>query len=562
MGDGPFQLHSETLGSLPIIGHFLARTRLEDLLRQRLDAGSPARPGHAACLGVLLRNILLAREPLYALGEWCVPFRSDLLGIPSGPAGHLTDDKIGRALDRLFDTDRASLQTEIVVRVIREFRIDLSRLHSDTTTVSFAGNYKEATGEKVRGKETVAITFGHPKNHRPDLKQLLWNLAVSADGAVPIHYKVYDGNTSDVPTHRETWDALRALVDRPDFLYVGDSKLCAEGTMQHIDGNGGQFLTVLPRTRKEDSLFREWMQTHDPVWTEVAREEGEGAREADVRRMTESPVPAADGFRLVWVWSSRMAAEDRDAREDIMRRAYLRLERLETRLRSPKCKYRDRAGVAAAAEKTIGERAERWVDYEIREEEEARFKQEKRGRPGKGTKYQRLTKTRFHVSWKPKAEAIRYDARTDGMFPLLTNRREMGLGDLLEAYRFQPRLEKRHEQLKTVYGVAPVLLKKVTRIEGLLFVYFLVLLVEALIEREVRRGMAARELKGLPIYPEGRWCEAPTTDRVFELFTGVQMHRLRDGEKEVQVFRPELTTTHREVLSLMGVPVEAYEKLA
>ena len=148
------------------------------------------------------------------------------------------------------------------------------------------------------------------------------------------------------------------------------------------------------------------------------------------------------------------------------------------------------------------------------------------------------------------------------MFPLLTNRRTMALKALLEAYRFQPRLEKRHEQLKTVYGVAPVFLKKVTRIEGLLFVYFLALLVEALIEREVRRTMAARELKGLRIYPEGRWCEAPTTDRVFELFTGIQQHRLRDGEREVQVFRPELTTTQRDVLGLLGVPVEAYEKLA
>ena len=45
------------------------------------------------------------------------------------------------------------------------------------------------------------IAFGHNKDHRPDLKQLVYSLAVTADGAVPVHYKTYDGNTSDDKTH-------------------------------------------------------------------------------------------------------------------------------------------------------------------------------------------------------------------------------------------------------------------------------------------------------------------------------------------------------------------------
>src|ERR1035437_8739691 len=69
------------------------------------------------------------------------------------------------------------------------------------------------------GKPTAAITFGHSKDHRPDLKQLVWILTVAADGAVPLAYRLADGNTSDDPTHIPTWDGLVALLGRADFIY-------------------------------------------------------------------------------------------------------------------------------------------------------------------------------------------------------------------------------------------------------------------------------------------------------------------------------------------------------
>jgi transposase len=59
------------------------------------------------------------------------------------------------------------------------------------------------------------------------LKQLVWILTVTADGAVPIAFRVADGNTADVTTHIATWDGLVALAGRSDFLYVADSKLAS-----------------------------------------------------------------------------------------------------------------------------------------------------------------------------------------------------------------------------------------------------------------------------------------------------------------------------------------------
>ena len=62
------------------------------------------------------------------------------------------------------------------------------------------GAYKAADGTPVAGTPAPAITFGHSKDHRPDLKQLVFILTVSADHAVPVIYRLASGNTSDDPT--------------------------------------------------------------------------------------------------------------------------------------------------------------------------------------------------------------------------------------------------------------------------------------------------------------------------------------------------------------------------
>ncbi|MCG7850560.1 MAG: hypothetical protein MIO93_15490, partial [ANME-2 cluster archaeon] len=128
----------------------------------------------------------------------------------------------------------------------------------------------------------------------------------------------------------------------------------------------------------------------------------------------------------------------------------MKLEQLETRLRNPRTRLRSRDAVIEAADKALGEFAHRWVDYEILEEKENIFKQEKRGRPNSNTKYKYIVQKRFHVTWSPRKENIDFDARSDGMFPLITNCVDLSLVEILDKYKYQPWLEKRHEQLKTV----------------------------------------------------------------------------------------------------------------
>ena len=109
------------------------------------------------------------------------------------------------------------------------------------------------------------IVFGHSKDHRPDLKQLLFILSITADG-VPASFRCVSGNTNDSVTHIQSWNTLRTVAGRADFLYVADSKLCSFENTQYIHRAGGRFVTVLPRNRQEDAQFRKWIQTHTPAW--------------------------------------------------------------------------------------------------------------------------------------------------------------------------------------------------------------------------------------------------------------------------------------------------------
>ena len=97
--------------------------------------------------------------------------------------------------------------------------------------------------------------------------------------------------------------------------------------------------------------------------------------------------------------------------------------------------------------------------------------------------------------------------------PLITNVVTMSALEVLLAYKQQPMIEKRFSQLKTDFVVAPVFLKEVSRIQALLCVYFFALLVESLLERELRRAMGRASVESLPLYPESRACSRPTARR-------------------------------------------------
>ena len=564
-------LRSYDVGAVPIINHILERMRLSDILRDCLPADDSRTqlPTHRGLL-VLVRNILIAREPIYGVGQWASSYAPDLLDLWHHEVESLNDDRIGRCLDRLFEALDADLIMTVVRRVIEEFQINLDELHNDSTTVSFYGDYWAAEQEgRVHGRRTLAITFGHSKDHRPDLKQLLYILTVTEDGGVPIYFTSANGNTTDDTTHRQTWDLLHKLVGQADFLYVADCKLATSDNMNYIARQHGRFITVLPRSRKEDQQFRQRLlkKPNSVRWNElytVTKEitvKGQVLQETvDRLSVSAEEMTSREGYRLLWYHSTKKAELDSQRRASQLQRAGQALTQLRERLQGAKTRFRERSKVEAAVEEILNEheQLEGLLLVDLLEEEKSTYRQVGKGRPSKDTQYVKQVKKQFDVSWSVDPVRLAEAEALDGIFPLITNVKALTAEEVLRAYKRQPIIEKRFSQLKTDFVVAPVYLKTVQRIQALLAVYFFVLIVQTLLERELRQAMQRGKITSLPLYPEGRACRRPTTRKILDAFDGVQRHELTLPGHEPEAMVTELSPLQTEILNLLGLSAKSY----
>ena len=571
-----WELRSYEVGALPLINAFLGRMRLSEILSDHLPADDPRTelPTVRALL-VLVRNVLLARQPLYGVAEWAARFVPELLDLWPDDVARLHDDRLGRSLDRLFDSVGPELILAVVRHVVQEFAVGLDELHNDSTTVSFYGAYEEAKQEgQQRGRRTPAITWGHSKDHRPDLKQLLYVLTISEDGGVPVYFTTASGNVVDDRTHCATWDLLHALVGRPEFLYVADCKLASRDNLSHIATRGGRFVTVLPRTYQEDGVFRARLQqsVSSVTWRHLYDVQDEQGELQDRFSVCVDEMVTGEGYRLLWFHSRKKADLDAVTRNRQIQRALVLLADLQARLQGPRTRFRQRAQVEQAIARILEEQeVTSWVVVRIEERNQETYRQAGRGRPTEKTQYLKTTKPSYTLRWELDQAQLSVAGRDDGVFPLLTNDRSFDAEQVLRAYKRQPLIEKRFSQLKTDFAVAPVYLKNVARIQGLLAVYFLVLLTQTLMERELRRAMAQAGVPSLPLYPEGRPCARPTTPRLLELFESIQRHEIRrrpiagipsnhsaDTAEDQSLLVSTLTQVQCQILELLAISSADY----
>jgi len=556
-------LHSRSVGALPIINAIVEQMGLEPILAEFLpkeDRRNKVKTATAILL--LAKNILLSREPLYGIGQWSAAYVPQLLGLEQQQLKSLNDDRVGRALDRLFDVNVPEFVMAVTTNVVGQFDLDLSELHNDSTTVRFYGDYDEFEEPVIRrGKTTVAIRQGHSKDHRPDLKQLLYILTVTDDGGVPIYFTTDNGDKHDDQTHVPNWDLLKQLTGRSDFLYIADCKLASSENLRHIDSQGGRFITILPKNRSEPKRMKQAMtkQPESLRWVNLyeTRDE-EGNLENHFKTLREEQV-TADGYRLIWIHSLAKAATDDGGRIKAINKAIEDLSKLRIRLQSPRSRMRERHKVQTEVEKILAaRRVGELLKVELIEQEEVKLKQKTPGRRSAKTQYTRETKLRFDLSWRLDSEALERARLGDGVFPLICNDQTLSAEEILKAYKRQPIIEKRFSQLKTDFNVAPVFLKEVSRIESLLCVYFLSLLIQTLLERELRRAMERSGVESLPLYPEERPCRRPTARRVIDAMESLSRHELITEDGDAMQLHTDPTPLQKQLMKLYGIKPSAY----
>lgn len=553
--EGSAQLRIHRLGPHPILNHFLARMTLPRIVRSCLSTARLSSLDHAQTLCCLLHNIVLSPGPLYRIAEWAHPIDTRALELTAAEKAALNDDRVARTLDVLASERSRSLFFRLALHLIRDFELDVRRIHQDTTTVTFYGRYETSL-------RPPRITRGLSKDHRPDLNQLVFGVSVTADGAVPLAHEIHSGNRTDDTLHRSNLDRLREILGTEDFIYVADSKLCTAKNLKHIVDHHGFFVTVMPRTRAEDHEFRERLRRAPVRWRRL-HVQPNSRRQSDppdvYETTTDGPQETREGYRLIWIRSSQKAAHDAEARTRALQTAQEDLVELGARLN--RGRLRRRGSILKAARAILKQRdCEDLLRVAVRAQTRVRLRHLRRGRPRPDDPVREERRTWYRLEFAPEEAALRSQARTDGVFPLVTNlaARPYSKKKVLLIYKYQPYVEKRHALLKSELEVAPVYLKRPQRVVGLIHAHFLAMVLEALIERTVRLAMVREGIDSLPILPEGRLTRTPTAPRILEKFTGVSWYEFERGDETV-TFPVELSPLQKDLLRLLGMDPRSYD---
>jgi transposase len=547
-------LRKFALGAHPIIEHYLQKLRIGELIAAYIPQDQRIKLPIERTLSLLIHNILTTPMPMYALADWLAPLDEQCLGLEPTQRDCIHDDRVGQALERFYRGRHKDVFFHLALRAIKTFGLQCAQIHQDTTTVTFSGQY-------AAWQVPEHLTHGLNKDHRPDLKQLVLGLSVTADGSVPLVHQVYAGNQTDDRLHPENHQRLRRLLQRADFIYVADCKLATEENLRRLAGFGGRFVSVMPRTRQEDRAFRQQIRDGQVQWVHLLSRKNNRHPDSQVDRYDLAQGQhQAGGYRLLWIRSTQKAEQDAQSRSHRLTKSLDALRELQTRLNTYKLKSRQ--AIEQALEKVLkDQQTQDWIGYQLQVHRQYQKHFPTRGRPPKdAAKAQLSWKPYFSVSFSVDRQALEQEARTDGVFPLITNLEAVSYPAkrVLEIYKFQGFLEKRHSQLKTWQEVTPVLLKKDERGVAYLHMHVMALMVATLIERQLRRAMKQRSIPALPLYPEARPCRYPTMFDIVRLFQGIERYEVQDGER-ITLFPANLNRLQEQVLALLQVPSSLYQ---
>ncbi len=191
------------LGALPVVAEFGRRLRIAEIVDELCPVRPVAWMTHGEVIEALVANRLTAPAPMLRVQDWAAAMAvEEAYGIAPGL---LNDDRIARALDAVAPQLDA-IVGGVGAAAVTEFGVDVSRLHWDLTSISLYGAYPEAD------PEYPAPRWGHPKDRRPDLKQIQTGLAVSGDGGIPVFHRPYSGGAAEVAQVAGAMTALKQIA--------------------------------------------------------------------------------------------------------------------------------------------------------------------------------------------------------------------------------------------------------------------------------------------------------------------------------------------------------------
>lgn len=197
-----------------------------------------------AVAGMVINGLGFTSEPLY-LSPYFFEDKplSNLFGKDHLVPENFNATKLSHSLDNIYEYGLEKLFFEIAVECCTLEKIENRFYSLDTTSVSLDGEYDVDCDE-----QSISVTHGFSKDHRPDLKQIVHELLVSQDGGVPLMSKTWSGNTSDNKIFKERAKTLIDYFSKTNFInyLVADSKLYTKDNAENLKRIN--FITRIPNS--------------------------------------------------------------------------------------------------------------------------------------------------------------------------------------------------------------------------------------------------------------------------------------------------------------------------
>ena len=521
----------KALGSLPVVAAFAGRLRIRDVIDGLCPVDDRSELTHGQVIEALVANRLTSPEPLVRVQDWAAGYAvEEVFGIRPQ---QLNDDRVGRALDAVavrVDSIAGSFGSAASAAV----GIDVSRMHWDMTSISLHGAYEQPD------QDYAAPKFGHPKDRRPDLKQIQTGIAVTADGGVPLVHRAYDGGAGEVAQVVPMMKELQKIATSRRLLIVGDSKLVSYDNLATMHADEVTFVAPASKVYVAAGVLAGLdLRQATQVDYAAARDQGKDPDKRGTWHVCEDTMSLAGPrkkdpvltLRRVFVHSSARAGAAATAREQKLDRARDDLARLTRGLGSRH--YPDVAAVEARlAVIAKGRRVAAYL------------------RTTTGTDAGKPT-----LDWHFDEQAIAAEAATDGWYALLTNldAADADAVQVLLHYKGQEAVERRYSAFKGPLAVAAIYLKNNRRITAMITVVCLALLIFSLIERQVRAALRAQDRTTVAgLY--ARRPAIPTTRLIFQALADMRIIPATSGNPHTI---PQPTPLQLELLDLLDVnPLE------
>ncbi|PSN16435.1 IS1634 family transposase [filamentous cyanobacterium CCT1] len=200
---------------------------------------------------MILNGLGFVSAPLYLFSEFFDGKPVEHLLGAGITAAHLNDDRLGRVLDQLFECGTTLFFLKVAMQAVIRFGVSVSQCHLDSTSFTLDGEYPSVSGSKTALEtgepQTIEICRGYSRDHRPELKQFLVNLICSADGGIPVWFKVGSGNETDSQTFAGLMRAFAEQWQTP-ALMVADAAFYSEPNLQQVGSL--PWLSRVPQTLK------------------------------------------------------------------------------------------------------------------------------------------------------------------------------------------------------------------------------------------------------------------------------------------------------------------------